>query len=119
MQLEGVMDAASTLVETKKVVDRVDQEIRTLKMRLGENADGEGDADAEGSAVGETPTTGTPMDVDGGEAEEDSPDGRAQSVMSSVSMKGRSRKAVSICSEIDSAFRLTFRSLGDRCRYLP
>ncbi|EIN10484.1 SWR1-complex protein 4 [Punctularia strigosozonata HHB-11173 SS5] len=96
-QLEGVMDAASALVETKKVVDRVEQEIRVLKAQLLEkdsaDAEGDGEADAEGSAVVETPTTGTPMEVDGGDAEAGSPDGRGQSVMSSVSMRGRSRKA--------------------------
>jgi len=100
-QLESLLDATSALVETKKVVDRVDQEIRILKARLGRKAseggaDAEADPDADGDADadGETNTgTGTgaatPMNVDDGEGDP----GRAQSVVSTRSGRsGRSRK---------------------------
>jgi len=102
-QLESLLDATSALVETKKVVDRVDQEIRILKARLGRkasegSADAEADPDADGDADadGETNTgTGTgaatPMNVDDGEGDP----GRAQSVVSTRSGRsGRSRKQV-------------------------
>jgi len=104
--LESLLDATGALVETKKVVDRVDQEIRVLKGRLGRkasegvdadadaDADGEADAEGEADADGETNTgsgTGeaTPMNVDEG-ADGEPGAGRAQSVVSIRS--GRSRK---------------------------
>lgn len=100
-QLESLLDATSSLVETKKVIDRVEQEIRVLKVRLGrkgsEGTEAEADADGDADADGETNTgTGTgvatPMNVDeGGEGEND--EGRAQSVLSTRS--GRSRKQAS------------------------
>ncbi|KAI9447885.1 hypothetical protein H4582DRAFT_2107334 [Lactarius indigo] len=67
----------TALVEMKKVADRVDQEIRTAKMRLG-------------MRESETPAE-TPMDVDEDVRAPDTPgEGRAQSVVSTRS--GRSRK---------------------------
>ena len=65
----------------KKVADRVDQEIRTAKMRLG---------------MRESETPGeTPMDVDEDVQAPDTPgEGRAQSVVSTRS--GRSRRQVSL-----------------------
>lgn len=76
-QLDNLLEAASALVETKKQVDRIEQEIRVMQERLGRSSEG-GDEEA--------------MDVDenegeGGEANED---GRAQSVVSTRS--GRSSK---------------------------
>lgn len=102
-QLESLLDATSALVETKKVVDKVEQDIRVLNTRLGrrisEPAEADGDGDGEADADGETNTgTGTaaaptPMNVDdGGDGEGDN--GRAQSVVSTRS--GRSRKQVCI-----------------------
>ncbi|KAL6309729.1 hypothetical protein BKA93DRAFT_723410 [Sparassis latifolia] len=84
-QLESLIEAATALVETKKVVDKVDQDIRVMKARLA-NRQSEG-ADEEGGG-------GTPMDVDeneGAEAEGEGED-RAQSVVSTRST--RSRKQV-------------------------
>ena len=81
-RLELLLDAATALVETKKQVDRIDQEIRLAQERLGQGSaegdaeDGEGEDDA--------------MDVD--EQEQEQEDGRAQSVLSTRS--GRARKQV-------------------------
>lgn len=106
MLLESLLDTTSALVETKKIVDRVDQEIRVLKARLGRraseggsaDADADGDADADADADGETNTgTGTgaptPMNVEEG-VEAEGNNGRAHSVVSTRS--GRSRKHVSV-----------------------
>ncbi|KAH9965775.1 hypothetical protein BC827DRAFT_1179742 [Russula dissimulans] len=74
---EALLEAITSLVETKKVADRVDQEIRTAKMRLGMR---ESEMPAE-----------APMDVDeDGQAPETPGEGRAHSVVSTRS--GRSRK---------------------------
>lgn len=76
--LESVFEAANALVEMKKAVDRVEQEMRILKIRLGE--------EEEGSQVG--------MEVDA-EPEPEVREGRAQSVVSSASRGGRVKKKVS------------------------
>lgn len=74
---EALLEAITSLVELKKVGDRVDQEIRTAKMRLGMR---ESEAPADG-----------PMDVDeDGQAPDTPGEGRAHSVVSTRS--GRSRK---------------------------
>jgi DNA methyltransferase 1-associated protein 1 len=81
-QLETLIEAASTLLEIKKGVDRVEQDIRVLKARLiSQEGYVDGDAD-------------TPMEVDQdtpgeGEVVEE----RAHSVVSTRS--GRGRKNVS------------------------
>jgi DNA methyltransferase 1-associated protein 1 len=87
---EALLEAITSLVELKKVADRVDQEIRTAKMRLGMR---EGD---------EAPAEGA-MDVDeDGQAPEDTPgEGRAHSVVSTRS--GRSRKQASSRDETRSS----------------
>lgn len=76
-QLESLLDATSALVETKKVVDKVEYDIKILKARLGIRG-------SEGAEEG-----GDGMEVDEGG---DGDDGRAQSVVSTRS--GRSRKHV-------------------------
>lgn len=79
-QLESLLDATTALIETKKVVDRVEQDIRVLKARLGIRESESADRD---------PKESTPMDVDeskedtAGEAE------RAQSIVSARSGRGR------------------------------
>jgi DNA methyltransferase 1-associated protein 1 len=84
---EALLEAITSLVEMKKVVDRVDQEIRTAKIRLGMR---ESEAPAEG-----------PMDVDeDGQAPDTPGEGRAHSVVSTRS--GRSRKQVSTRDETRS-----------------
>lgn len=81
-QLESLLEATTALIETKKLVDKVDYDIQVLKTRLG-NRESEG---VEGMGHGES------MEVEEvGEAEGE--DGRAQSVVSTRST--RSRKHVS------------------------
>lgn len=85
-QLESLLEATTALVETKRVVDKVEYDIRLLKSRLGMRES----QDAEGEAV-----TADAMEVDegydGGEGVGE--DGRANSVVSTRS--ARSRKHVS------------------------
>lgn len=83
-QLESLLDATTALIETKKVVDRVEQDIRVLKARLGIRESQSADRD---------PKESTPMDVDESKEVRDAEgEGRAQSVVSARS--GRSRKLV-------------------------
>jgi DNA methyltransferase 1-associated protein 1 len=78
-QHEALLQAITALVETKKVADHMDQEIRTAKIRLGMR---------ESEPPGETP-----MDVDeDGQAPATLVEGRAQSGVSTRS--GRSRRQV-------------------------
>ncbi len=99
-QHEALLETITALVEMKKVADRVDQEIRTAKMRLG-------------MRESETPAE-TPMDVDEDAQAPDTPgEGRAQSVVSTRS--GRSRKQVGLSDVLFSPThrRLTCSSDGD------
>ncbi|KAI0068621.1 hypothetical protein BV25DRAFT_1866596 [Artomyces pyxidatus] len=87
-QHEALVEAAGALVETKKVVDRVDQEIRVAKARLG-------------MRESEAPGASTPMEVD----EEVGPpaEGRAPSVVSTRSARSRkqtgtTRRSLSVSS---------------------
>lgn len=84
-QLDSLLDAAHALIETKKLVDKVDHDIKIAKERLGRR-------DSE-THSGDTPGD---MDVDeemeGGDEDGDD-DGRAQSVISGRS--SRPRKHVS------------------------
>lgn len=85
-QLESLLDATTALIETKKVVDRVEQDIRVLKARLGIRESESADRDGKES---------TPMNVDESKEDKDvegDAEGRAQSVVSVRS--GRSRKQV-------------------------
>ncbi|KAI0082524.1 hypothetical protein K474DRAFT_531469 [Panus rudis PR-1116 ss-1] len=99
-RLESLIEAAAALVETKKLVDKVEQDIRISKIRL---ASSEGKDSESGGA-------GTPgaMEVDeDAEGVEEDGEGRAQSVVStrsSKSIKGRkqSRRSMSI-SSVDTA----------------
>ncbi|KAF8557043.1 hypothetical protein OG21DRAFT_1482642 [Imleria badia] len=102
-QLESLLDATTALIETKKVVDRVDQDIRVLKARLGIRESESADRD---------PKESTPMDVDEyKEGRHGEGEGRAQSVVSARSGRGRkqSRRSVSV-SSIDTSASLTTRS---------
>ncbi|KAK7031301.1 swr complex subunit [Paramarasmius palmivorus] len=77
--LESLLEATTALVETKKVIDRVDYEIKVLQSQLDiRDTEGEG-----GDGASE-------MAADDGEVIDD--DGRAQSVVSTRS--GRSRKPI-------------------------
>jgi DNA methyltransferase 1-associated protein 1 len=85
VRLEALLEAATALVETKKQVDRMDQEIRLAQERLGQGSaagdgeDGEGDEDEDAMNIDE-------------QGEADREEGRAQSVLSTRS--GRARKQV-------------------------
>lgn len=80
-QLESLLDATAALIETKKVVDRVDQDIRVLKARLGIRESQSADRDVKES---------TPMDVDESKEDRDGDGGgRAQSIVSTRSGRGR------------------------------
>lgn len=112
-QLENLLDAATALVETKKVVDKVEQDIRIMKARLGEQEPGGED----GAEMGDGAQT--PMDVDDGNDAEGELDGRAQSVVSTRST--RSRKQVSLVRSMASSTGQLTRatpSLAVRCRSL-
>lgn len=87
-RLERLMDAVGALVETKRACDRVDQDARVAKSRMGMKEE-DGEDGAQGSAEGRSP-----------EGEEESTSGRGMSVVSSVSAQGegrgrRQRRAVS------------------------
>ena len=86
-QLESLLDATTALIETKKVVDRVEQDIRVLKARLGIRESESADRDAKES---------TPMDLGESKEERDGEvEGRAQSIVSVRSSRGR--KQVRCC----------------------
>ncbi|KAG2154956.1 uncharacterized protein EDB93DRAFT_1266060 [Suillus bovinus] len=101
-RLESLIEATTALIDTKKVVDRVEQDIRVLRVRLGRASEG---AEEDGKE-------GTPMEVDGGagagadidaDADADAEgevDGRAQSILSIPSGRGRkqSRRSMSVSS---------------------
>ena len=88
VQLEGLIEAAISLVDTKKCVDKVEQDIRTTTLRI-ETANKASEEAEEG--------VGTPsgMDVDEDADGVEDEDGRAQSVVSSRSTKSlKNRKQV-------------------------
>jgi DNA methyltransferase 1-associated protein 1 len=87
---EALLETITSLVELKKVADRVDQEIRTAKMRLGMRSS-------------EAPADKPTMDVDeDGQAPDTPGEGRAHSVVSTRS--GRSRKQASLSGHPLSAY---------------
>lgn len=94
--LEQLLSAASALVETKKVVDRVDQEIRILQARLTEREGGAAEGD-EGGAGADRGADDVGMDIDendGGDdldADADGETDRAVSQAPSVRSVGRKR----------------------------
>ncbi|KAH7914414.1 hypothetical protein BJ138DRAFT_400416 [Hygrophoropsis aurantiaca] len=106
LQMEALLDAATALVETKKVVDRVEQETRVLRVRLGVRSS-EGAEGNEPDDVEKEGDEGTPMEVEEGKEE----DGRAQSVVSTRSGRGRkqSRRSISV-SSIDTSASLSTRA---------
>lgn len=79
VRLESLLEATTALVETKRQVDRIEQEIRVAQERLGQ---GSAEGDAEGDDADDA------MDVD----EQGEDEGRAESVVSTRS--GRARKQV-------------------------
>ncbi|TDL29904.1 hypothetical protein BD410DRAFT_817836 [Rickenella mellea] len=119
-QLEGLFDAAAALVDTKKVVDKVDQEIRVLKARLAGRASvgarSEG-ADADSKNQGEQAEDGE-RDAEGeaeGEATEKAD--RAVSVAASVRSysRKRSKRSASV-SSVDTSTTSATRASRKRQR---
>ncbi|TCD63966.1 swr complex subunit [Steccherinum ochraceum] len=117
-KLEGLMEAANALIDTKKLVDKVEMDLNVARARLGMAVEG-GEADAApaggsasasgagGQAGVETQTPGA-MDVDeDAEGEQEDPvdaSGRGQSVVSTRSTRSRkqARRSMSI-SSVDTA----------------
>ncbi|PPQ65952.1 hypothetical protein CVT26_010714 [Gymnopilus dilepis] len=90
-RLEALMEAATSLVETKRMVDKADYEIEVTKQRMALREPSQS-GDGEGRVEG-----GDSMEIEGsqmGDGEnEEGEDGRGQSVISARS--GRGRKHVS------------------------
>jgi len=105
-QLESLIDATTALVETKRIVDKVEYDIRVLKSRLGMR-------ESEGVEEGRGANDADGMDVDegneGGETVGD--DGRAQSVVSTRSARSRkhARRSMSI-SSVDTSGTVSTRA---------
>lgn len=95
--LENLLDAAAALVETKKLVDKVESDVKVAQARLRggpEHGVGEGSVSGGGAGGGGGKGTPAPMDVDeDAEGEVDS-NGRGQSVVSTRS--ARVRRPVSL-----------------------
>lgn len=84
-QLEQLVETTTALIETKRVVDKIDYDIKVLKSRLGLR-DSQGAEAINGSGIGEA------MELDAAnEADEVGEDGRSQSVVSTRSRKHVSR----------------------------
>ncbi|KAJ7016564.1 hypothetical protein C8F04DRAFT_1342048 [Mycena alexandri] len=96
---QQLMDAKAVLVETKKVVDKVEYDIQVLKNRLGMQSAVDGGDDADGDADGE------------------GQDGRAQSVVSTRSARSRkhARRSLSI-SSVDTSATVSTRAGTKRQR---
>ncbi|KAI9064844.1 hypothetical protein FKP32DRAFT_1591067 [Trametes sanguinea] len=96
-RLEAVIHDAGIVVEKKKTLDKLDQDIVTMKARLAALR-GEGTEEDAGSVPQ------TPMEVEEG-PDESVVDGRAQSVLSTKSARGRkqTRRSMSISSVDTSA----------------
>jgi hypothetical protein len=109
--LEGLLDATASLVDTKKVVDKVEFDIQVLKNRLG----------MQGAAKTEETDGGMDgMDVDDGndadgdaDGDGEGEDGRAQSVVSTRS--ARSRKHVRMLSVSAALLLIPRTRIGARC----
>ncbi|THV08368.1 hypothetical protein K435DRAFT_708105 [Dendrothele bispora CBS 962.96] len=91
-RLESLMDEATTLVELKKAVDKVIQDIEVTKARLDLR-------ETEGEEPARHPETDLEMD-ERGTIEPEGEDGRAQSVVSTRSTRSRkhSRRSMSVSS---------------------
>ncbi|KAK2466107.1 hypothetical protein APHAL10511_001749 [Amanita phalloides] len=98
-QLEQLVEATTTLIETKRMVDKLDYDIKVLNSRLGLRESQGDEMTNDVGGIGDT------MEVDG---EEIGDDGRAQSVVSTRSRK-HSRRSMSI-SSVDTAANVATRA---------
>ncbi|KAI6003685.1 hypothetical protein EDD15DRAFT_2156068 [Pisolithus albus] len=106
---ESLLDATTALIDTKKIVDRVDQDIRVLRARLGlrESAGTDGD-------VRESMQMDVDESKDGGTNKEGEVDGRAQSVVSTRSGRGRKQVRASlrqVCTQLESRRSMSVSSI--------
>ncbi|KAJ6539516.1 hypothetical protein B0H19DRAFT_1269823 [Mycena capillaripes] len=111
--LEGLLDATTSLVETKKVVDKVEFDIQVLKNRLGMQG-----AKTEETDIAMEVDDGNDADGDAdGEGEGEGEDGRAQSVVSTRSARSRkhNRRSLSI-SSVDTSATVSTRAGTKRQR---
>ncbi|KAJ2931670.1 hypothetical protein H1R20_g5401, partial [Candolleomyces eurysporus] len=87
-QLEGLLEAVTAMLETKKLLDKADHDIQVAKkqlaMRNGQLEDGEGDGEP-GVKTEEA------MDVDQAQDETDGNEGRGHSVVSVRSVRSRKK----------------------------
>ncbi|TFK55422.1 hypothetical protein OE88DRAFT_1651733 [Heliocybe sulcata] len=110
-KLESLLDAAAALVDLKRAVDRVEQEIKTSRERMDKSKS------TSASVAGDAPET--PMDLDqdetgterDAEGEKEDESVRAQSVVSTRSTRGRksSRRSMSI-SSVDTSTPVATRA---------
>ncbi|KAJ7180276.1 hypothetical protein C8R43DRAFT_870600 [Mycena crocata] len=112
--LEALLDATATLVDTKKVVDKVEFDIQVLKNRLGMR--GAAPKTEEGEGVPDAMEVDDGNDAEG-DAEGDGEDGRAQSVVSTRSARSRkqTRRSMSI-SSVDTSATVSTRAGTKRQR---
>ncbi|KAL0570098.1 swr complex subunit [Marasmius crinis-equi] len=105
--LESLLEATTALVETKKVVDKVEYDIKVLKSQLDsrEQDDAENDNGDGAASVGDA------MELDDGELVETQKNGRGESVASARSTRSRkpSRRSMSI-SSVDTSVNLGNRA---------
>ncbi|KAJ6490413.1 hypothetical protein C8R47DRAFT_469461 [Mycena vitilis] len=113
--LEGLLEAASTLVETKKVVDKVEFDIQVLKNRLGMQGAPKTE-ETEGGIEAMEVDDGNDADGDA-DGEGEGEDGRAQSVVSTRSARSRkhTRRSLSI-SSVDTSATVSTRAGTKRQR---
>ncbi|KAF4601990.1 swr complex subunit [Pleurotus pulmonarius] len=120
-RLEGLMESISALVESKKILDKLEYDIQVAKKRLGirNSEDREGGG---GGGKGKGVSVGSAMDVDEGDADADAEaeeesvrDGRAQSIVSTKSARSRrpTRRSMSI-SSVDTNATASARASNKR-----
>ncbi|KAL5487600.1 SWC4 [Sanghuangporus weigelae] len=97
-QLEQLLSAAGALVETKKVVDRVDHEIRVLKARLAEKEGTIGNEEGDGGD--QKPDAADENDADDLDADADGETDRA--VSQAPSTKSSIRKGIKRSGSVSS-----------------
>ncbi|KAK0468144.1 uncharacterized protein EV420DRAFT_1635400 [Desarmillaria tabescens] len=106
-RLNALVDATLPLVETKRVLDKVEYDIKVLKERLNVRNSAPVDEDADGDGA---------TDAADGEAIEGMEDGRAQSVVSTRSARSRKQRRSMSISSVDTTGAGTSRPPPKRQR---
>ncbi|KAK7061914.1 SWR1-complex protein 4 [Favolaschia claudopus] len=115
--LEGLLEATSTLVDMKKLVDKAEFDIQVLKTRLGmQGAAKAEETDGDVNAMDMDDGNDADADMDG-DADAEGEDGRAQSVVSTRSARSRkhNRRSMSI-SSVDTSATVSTRAGTKRQR---